>query len=277
MENYYQAKRSLFAHDYSELGVVSIDGDYGKRLFNEISIPKQSVSISSKADWYFERLTQTGNGFDFLIRGPEGISIESSFNLIGPHNLENLLIAIALAYRSGIDPLVIAAAIPTLSGAPGRLERVETSETKSHGFKVLVDYAHTPDAVERVISAVRTSKTARVIAVLGCGGERDKTKRPMMGQALNSGADVPIFTSDNPRGEDPQQIIDEMLSGLELKKDAEVILDRSSAIKRAIQLAQKADVVLVLGKGHETGQEVKGIKIPFSDVEAIAHALKERA
>ena len=277
MENYFQAKRSLFTHDYAELGVVSIDSEYGKRLWNEISILKQSISIYGKADWHFERRERTTTGFELLIRGPEGISIENSFNLIGEHNLENLLVAIALAYRSGIDPLVIATALPALTGAPGRLESVVTPVTSSIGCKVLVDYAHTPDAVERVLAAVKEQGFDRIIAVLGCGGDRDSAKRPMMGSALNRGADIPIFTSDNPRSENPEKIIDEMLSGVKLKEGGEVVIDRRNAIKRAVQLAQKGDAVVVLGKGHETGQEVNGVKSPFSDVEELKRALSERS
>ena len=276
MESYFQAKRSLFTHDYAELAVISIDGEYGKQLWNEVSIPKQSISVKGKADWYLERRERTADGFELLVRGPEGISIENKFNLIGEHNLENLLVAIALAYKSGIDPLVIATSLPMLTGAPGRLESVVTPTTTTRGIKVLVDYAHTPDAVERVLTAVRAQGVQRIIAVLGCGGERDKAKRPMMGSALNNGADLPIFTSDNPRGENPREIIDEMLSGVVLKEGAEVIIDRRSAIKRAIQLSQRGDAVIVLGKGHETGQEINGVKSPFNDVEELEAALSER-
>ncbi len=277
MENYFQAKRSLFTHDYADLAIISIDSEYGKRLWEEVSIPKQSISISGKADWYFERLDSTQNGFEFLIRGPEGILIENSFNLIGRHNLENLLIAISLAYKSGIDPLVIAASLPTLTGAPGRLEKVFAQTSNSIGFKVLVDYAHTPDAVSRVLEAVRAQGAKRVIAVLGCGGDRDSSKRPMMGSALNNGADIPIFTSDNPRSEAPEKIIEAMIAGLDLKKEAEIIIDRRGAINRAIEIAQLGDAVLILGKGHETGQEVNGQKIPFSDVAELKRALGERS
>jgi UDP-N-acetylmuramoyl-L-alanyl-D-glutamate--2,6-diaminopimelate ligase len=276
MESYFQAKRSLFTHDYAEIAVISIDGEYGRQLWDEVLIPKQSVSIKGKADWYLERRERTADGFELLVRGPEGISIENKFNLIGEHNLENLLVAIALAYKSGIDPLVIASSLPLLTGAPGRLEKVVTPTTTSLGLKVLVDYAHTPDAVERVLTAVRAQGVQRIIGVLGCGGDRDKAKRPMMGRALNNGADLPIFTSDNPRSENPREIIDEMLSGVVLKEGAEVIIDRRIAIKRAIQLSQKGDAVIVLGKGHETGQEIDGVKSPFSDVEELERALSER-
>ncbi len=277
MENYFQAKRSLFTHDYADLAIISIDNEYGKRLWEEVSIPKESISTLGKANWYFERLESSDNGFDFLLRGPDGISIENNFNLIGRHNLENLLLAISIAYKSGIDPLVIAASLPTLTGAPGRLERVISPVSESIGFKVLVDYAHTPDAVTRVLEAVRAQGGKRVIAVLGCGGDRDSSKRPKMGIALNSGADLPIFTSDNPRSEAPEKIINEMTSGLELREGAEIIVDRRGAINRAIELAQPGDIVVILGKGHETGQEINGAKIPFSDVEELKQALGGRA
>ena len=135
MESYFQAKRSLFTHDYAELAVISIDGEYGKQLWNEVSIPKQSISVKGKADWYLERRERTADGFELLVRGPKGISIENKFNLIGEHNLENLLVAIALAYKSGIDPLVIATSLPMLTGAPGRLESVVTPTQQLAGLK----------------------------------------------------------------------------------------------------------------------------------------------
>ena len=277
MENYFQAKRSLFAHDYAGEAVIVIDGDYGRRLWNEISIPGQSVSIRDKADWYLERRERSRAGFELLIRGPEGISIENNFPLIGDHNLENLLVAIALSFKSGIDPLVIAAALSTLKGAPGRLEAVNSPAANSLGIQALVDYAHTPDAVERVLAAVRAQGVGRIIAVLGCGGDRDTAKRSKMGSALNSGADLPIFTSDNPRSEEPKKIIEAMVAGVAIKSGGEVIVDRRDAIKRAVQLAQAGDVILVLGKGHETGQEINGEKQPFSDLVELEQALMERS
>lgn len=272
MESYFAAKKSLFNFEYSENALIQIDNPYGKRLWNETEISKLSLSVTGSADWHFERLSEIPTGFELLIRGPGGISIENEFHLIGRHNLENLLVAVAAASQSGVDPLVISNSLPALRGAPGRLEKVPVRE-----FIALVDYAHTPDAVARALAAVKGSAPGRVIALLGCGGDRDSTKRPLMGEALNSGADIPIFTSDNPRSEDPAAILKEMTAGIELKKSAEIIVDRRSAIRRAVELALPGDLILVLGKGHETGQEVMGEKLPFNDRDEIISAAKEQS
>jgi len=268
MANYFMAKSRLFAYGQSELGIVCIDGEYGQRLWDEMQIPKRSISTTGKADWYFERVEKNPKGFELLIRGVDGISIANQFNLIGNHNLENLLLAVAIAHESGVDPLVIADALPQLSGAPGRLERINSDK-----YLAMVDYAHTPDAVSRVLVGVR-GQGKRVIAVLGCGGDRDSSKRSLMGRALNEGADIPIFTSDNPRSEDPEKILAEMTAQLSIKPGGEVIVDRKAAIHRAVELAGPDDLILILGKGHETGQEIKGVKIPFSDKEILQSAIE---
>ncbi len=268
MANYFMAKSRLFAYGQSELGIVCIDGEYGRRLWDEMQIPKRSISTTGKADWHFERVEKNLKGFELLIRGVDGISIANQFNLIGNHNLENLLLAVAIAHESGVDPLVIADALPQLSGAPGRLERI-----KSDKYLAIVDYAHTPDAVSRVLAGVR-GQGKRVIAVLGCGGDRDSSKRSLMGKALNEGADIPIFTSDNPRSEDPEKILADMTAQLSIKPGGEVIVDRKTAIHRAVELAGPDDLILVLGKGHESGQEIKGVKIPFSDKEVLQSAIE---
>jgi UDP-N-acetylmuramoyl-L-alanyl-D-glutamate--2,6-diaminopimelate ligase len=268
MANYFMAKSRLFAYGQTELGLVCIDGEYGQRLWDELQIPKRSVSTTGKADWYFERVEKNPNGFELLIRGVDGISIANQFNLIGNHNLENLLLAVAIAHESGVDPLVIAEALPQLNGAPGRLERINSDK-----YLAMVDYAHTPDAVSRVLAGVR-DQGKRVIAVLGCGGDRDSSKRSLMGRALNEGADIPIFTSDNPRSEDPEKILAEMTAQLSIKPGGEVIVDRKAAIHRAVELAHPDDLILILGKGHETGQEIKGVKIPFNDKEILQSAIE---
>ncbi len=164
-----------------------------------------------------------------------------------------------------------------LRGPEGRLEKVDLGQK----FLALVDYAHTPDAVERVLSAVREITSGKVIAVLGCGGDRDAKKRPLMGKALAAGADFAIFTSDNPRSEEPMSILNEMTSGLasELEKNEKVIIeeDRRGAIAIAVSEAQPGDVVVVLGKGHETGQEINGEKHPFDDRLELARAIERLA
>ena len=145
---------------------------------------------------------------------------------------------------------------------------------RGQDFTALIDYAHSPDAVERVLSAVRDMTTHRIIGVLGCGGNRDKSKRALMGLALRKGSDVAIFTSDNPRDEEPEVILHHMIEGIKLDDSAQVITDRREAIATAIASANAGDVVIILGKGHETGQEVKGIKIPFDDREELIRAIE---
>ena len=270
MAEYFEAKRSLFANEYAQQAFIVVDNEYGRRLHQSIEIPAVALSTKERADWYLERCEATPSGFAIAIRGKGGVAIEGETHLLGAYNLENLILAVAIASESGVDPLVISQALGDLAGAPGRMERVAISAP----FTAIVDYAHTPDAVQRVLQAVRSTAGGRVIAVLGCGGDRDATKRPLMGAALNELADIPIFTSDNPRGEDPEKIIAEMVASVELTNAAEQIVDRRSAIRRAVALAQAGDVVIILGKGHEVGQEIAGKKIPFSDRDEIIMAIK---
>ena len=196
--------------------------------------------------------------------------IEGEVNLIGEHNLDNLLMAAAIASQLEIDPLVIGNSFSHLKGAPGRLESVDIGQK----FLALVDYAHTPDAVTRILATLRKTVSGRVIAVLGCGGDRDKTKRPIMGRELLVGSDLAIFTSDNPRSEDPTQIIKEMVSELKLPDSSSIELDRKRAIEIAVAAANPGDVVVLLGKGHEQGQEVNGAKHEFDDRLVLAASIE---
>jgi len=270
MENYYQAKRQLFEAQLSDSAFINIDNEYGKRLSEELAIPTTTLSLrNKKATWYCESMVSTKRGWDLSIRGESGILIEGHFHLVGEYNVENLMLAIALAFHSGVDPLVIGNSLKTLKGAPGRLERID----RGQDFSALVDYAHTPDAVTRVLKSLKID-SGRIIGVLGCGGNRDASKRPLMGKALREGCDIAIFTSDNPRDEDPGSILRAMTEGIKLDESAIVIVDRREAIATAIASAQSGDIVVVLGKGHETGQEVKGEKFPFDDREELESAIE---
>jgi UDP-N-acetylmuramoyl-L-alanyl-D-glutamate--2,6-diaminopimelate ligase len=180
--------------------------------------------------------------------------------------------AVALAVESGIDPLDISSLLPSLSGASGRLESIALGQS----FVAMIDYAHSPDAVSRVLETAREITDGRVIAVLGCGGDRDSSKRLLMGKALQEGADVAIFTSDNPRSEKPQEILIQMVLGLEINKPSAVIEDRTQAIKAAVNEAKDGDLVIVLGKGHEKGQEVDGVILPFDDRIELARAIEDK-
>lgn len=274
MRSYFAAKSKLFTTEYSDLGFINIDDAYGKELFNSAQIPVISLSkVNRSAQWHFERFDIMPRGYSIAIRGTGGILIEGEIKLIGEHNLDNILMAVAMASEFEVDPLVISNSLSHLQGAAGRLESIEIGQK----FIALVDYAHTPDAVTRTLATLRKSVDGRIIAVLGCGGDRDKTKRPIMGGELLAGSDVAIFTSDNPRSENPQRILDEMVSGLTLGESASVVVDRREAIALAVASALPGDCVVVLGKGHEVGQEIAGKKYPFDDRIELARAIEELA
>jgi UDP-N-acetylmuramoyl-L-alanyl-D-glutamate--2,6-diaminopimelate ligase len=273
MESYFRAKSKLFTHEYADLGFVNIDDAYGARLIESDSIPMISYSRSNaKATWHYTEITPTESGVDFSIRGKDGILIESRTPMHGGFNLDNLLLAVAIAYECGIDPLEIAAIIPSMAGAPGRLEAVNLGQN----FKALVDYAHSPDAVENVLGAVREFTSGRVIGVLGCGGDRDSSKRPLMGKALSEMCDIAIMTSDNPRSEAPNAILLQMVGSLDISLPSRIIEDRAEAINYAVSLAAPGDTVVVLGKGHESGQEINGVVTPFDDRLHLAQAIEAK-
>lgn len=271
MDSYFAAKAELFTYKYADTAYINIDSVWAVKLLEIQELPVVSISRNAKsADWYFERIEVGVHNTVIAIRGTGGILIETTTKLLGDFNLDNLLMAIAISVASGIDPIDIAAITPSLTGAEGRLEKVDLGQS----FTALVDYAHSPDSVIRVLETLRESAAGKVIAVLGCGGDRDKSKRPLMGAALLAGADVAIFTSDNPRSEDPAQIIKEMVSGLTLPATSSIELDRKRAVEIAVAAAKAGDVVVILGKGHEPGQEIAGIKHNFDDRLVLAAAIE---
>jgi len=277
MENYYQAKSRLFKYGFAEKAIINIDDAWGKRLFEETEIEKISISThNQKANWKIidsslaDPISPSKSVVELTIAGPGGILLSIATPLMGDYNSANVLMALALAVESGIDPLSAANALSKAKGAPGRMESIELGQR----FTAVIDYAHSPDAVSAALKAVRSSTEGRIIAVLGCGGDRDAAKRPLMGQALISGADLAIFTSDNPRSEDPLSILNQMHEGIKLTENHFVIVDRSEAIKFAIANAKESDCVIVLGKGHETGQEIMGKISPFDDRVELKNAIK---
>jgi UDP-N-acetylmuramoyl-L-alanyl-D-glutamate--2,6-diaminopimelate ligase len=273
MESYFAAKAKLFTHEYADLGFINIDNPYGARLFAESPIHSTSLSRTNKdATWHFTDINPVAIGVEFTIRGRDGILIESKTPMHGGFNLDNLLMAVAIAYECGIDPLEMATIIPSMNGAPGRLEPV----TLGQNFTALVDYAHSPDAVVNVLQAVREFTSGKVIAVLGCGGDRDASKRPLMGAALSSMSDIAIYTSDNPRSEDPSEILKEMVGSTSVNLPSAIIVDRAEAIAYAVAQAKAGDTVIVLGKGHESGQEVVGVVTPFDDRMQLAEAIEAK-
>ena len=273
MEDYFAAKAKLFTFEFADLAVINIDDAYGIKLAAQTELPVMSVSrYDQSATWHFVSITQDYIGAHVAIRGSGGILIEGKVQLHGGYNYDNLLMAVAIATESGIDPIDIAAILPHLSGAVGRLESVRLGQN----FTALVDYAHSPDAVSRVLETAHEITDGRVIAVLGCGGDRDSSKRPLMGKALLDGADIAIFTSDNPRSEDPEKILVQMTLGLDIQEPSSIIQDRAAAIKAAVNHAQEGDLVVVLGKGHEKGQEIDGVVHPFDDRVELARAIEDK-
>ena len=273
MENYFAAKSKLFTYEYADHAFINIDDSYGQLLAEKTELPVQSISrFNENATWHYTRIEEGIAYSDISIRGVGGILIDSRTTLRGGFNFDNLLMAVAICVESGIDPMDIQTLIPHLVGAVGRLEPVNLGQN----FTALVDYAHSPDAVSRVLAAAREMTDKRVIGVLGCGGDRDASKRNVMGQELSLRSDIAIFTSDNPRSENPQTILEQMTSGLKISEPSAIVQDRSKAIELAVNLAQPGDVVIVLGKGHERGQEIAGVVHPFDDRLVLAHAIEAK-
>jgi UDP-N-acetylmuramoyl-L-alanyl-D-glutamate--2,6-diaminopimelate ligase len=273
MEAYFATKAKLFTFEFADLAVINIDDAYGLKLKEITELPVMTVSRHDQsATWHYASITKDYVGAHVAIRGGGGILIEGKVHLHGGYNFDNLLMAVAIATESGIDPIDIAAILPQLTGAAGRLEAVRLGQN----FTALVDYAHSPDAVTRVLETAHEISGGRVIAVLGCGGDRDASKRALMGKALHEGADVAIFTSDNPRSEKADAILVQMTLGLEIDAPSAVIEDRSEAIRAAVNEAKDGDLVIVLGKGHEKGQEINGVVQPFDDRIELAKAIEDK-
>ncbi len=248
MERYFEAKRRLFV-DGRPPAAINVGNDWGRKL------------AADRPD------ALTFGFADGAEVGPEeldGIDIK----LRGRFNAENALGALAASRLLGIDDDAIARGLEAVRGVPGRFESVAEGQP----FEVIVDYSHKPDALESVLRTARELTGGRVICVFGCGGDRDRGKRPLMGRIASQLADVAIVSSDNPRSEDPQAIIDEILAGV--TTDVEVEPDRAAAIERAISVADEGDVVLIAGKGHEQGQEFADRTIPFDDREVARDVLR---
>jgi UDP-N-acetylmuramoyl-L-alanyl-D-glutamate--2,6-diaminopimelate ligase len=272
MEDYFAAKASLFRR--ARRGVVVTDDVWGRRL--AASLPDAvTVSTTGIADWTaFEVHDHPGGATAFRVRGP-GTEFETQCAIPGRYNVANALLALALLYEAGVDPQVAAPAISSAS-VPGRMERIELGQP----FLAVVDYSHKPAAVEGALQALRPLTEGRLIIVLGCGGDRDRGKRPHMGEIAARGADLLIVTDDNPRSEVPAAIRAAVLAGARgvpesQRGEVREVGDRAEAILAAVGEAQPGDTVLVAGKGHETGQEVAGVVHPFDDREVLRTALAE--
>jgi UDP-N-acetylmuramoyl-L-alanyl-D-glutamate--2,6-diaminopimelate ligase len=274
LEDYFEAKALLFNSDYLKgLAVVNMDDPYGKRLI-ESSQNVWSYSVeNAAADLWMSDLVYESNGVKGVLHTPKG-DVPFQSPLVGQFNLSNLLAATGAALHMGVELTTIAQSLPQFTGVPGRMEQVQIQPDQD--IRVLVDYAHTPDSLENMLRAARPFIQGRMICVFGCGGDRDRTKRPKMGAIAAELSDWAVVTSDNPRTEDPAQILQDVVAGIAASAHSTVIGDRAEAIRTAILQAQPGDGVLIAGKGHEDYQILGTEKVHFDDREQARSALELR-
>ncbi len=275
MEDYFLAKCRLFVEGRPRVAVVNVDDPYGARLAAELRASGAAGELVTVGIDHADadlRATEIRSGFAGSTFVAGGLQLRSP--LPGRFNVMNVLGAVAAVRALGVDDATIAGALPEAGRVPGRFEPV----AEGQDFAVLVDYAHTPDSLENVLSAARPLTQGRLVCVFGCGGDRDRGKRPQMGAISARLADVTIVTSDNPRSEEPGAVVEEILLGIPAAAPGvEAIVDRHAAIQRAIGLAGAGDVVVIAGKGHEQGQELAGgRKLPFDDIAVAREALRAR-
>ncbi|MGH9296631.1 MAG: Mur ligase family protein, partial [Acidimicrobiales bacterium] len=265
MEAYYQAKRILFTKQHARRGVVNADDEHGRRLLEESEIPVEAFSMEDVED-----VRTSGEGSSFRLFGEE-----VRLPLLGALNIRNAVAAAASARALWIDVTTIGEGLRQVGQVPGRLEKVGNAL----GLTAVVDYAHTPAGLVEVCRTLRDllPTGGRLVVVFGAGGDRDREKRPLMGDAVSKGADLAVLTSDNPRHEDPLTIIDEVKAGWKSAGELHVEVDRRRAILLALELAERADVVLVAGKGHETTQQVGDEFIALDDRKVIVEEAERLA
>lgn len=269
MENYYKAKKMMF--DECDYALINTDDEYGRRIFSEISCKKERYGISSEADYYADaiKIKSDGTSFWYCYNGKSQLV---NMKMTGMFNVSNVTAAISVCLKAGLPIEDILKAVSEYNGVKGRCEIIPTGRD----FTVICDYAHTPDAVENILKSVREYTEGRLICLFGCGGNRDAKKRPLMAKAAAKFADRLIITSDNPRDEIPEAIIDDILAGL---KDSEipfdVVVDRTKAIHHSLKIAEKGDIIVLAGKGHEDYQVLPGNEhIHFDEREIVSEGLK---
>lgn len=268
MTDYFNSKARLFINlgqgvkQGPKYAVINGDDPYGGRLAELTSVPVITYGCSPVCQFQARNIDLAPSGATCQVTWPGGV-VDLKLKLTGRFNIYNALAAFAVALREGIDPLTAAEALGQVSGVPGRFEQVHQGQP----YAVVVDYAHTPDGLENILEAARQVTSGRLIVVFGCGGDRDRGKRPLMGQIAARLSDYCIVTSDNPRGEEPEAIIADIIPGLEKIPEAnyQVFVDRRQAIATALALARPEDMVVIAGKGHETYQIIKDKILPFDD------------
>lgn len=271
MEAYGAAKARLFEREGLHFAVINFDDPFGRQLYDQLDGKCDRVRFSlheAQTELWLTGINQTSDGFSASVDGLWG-SFDISASIMGSFNVSNLLASMAAVLSLGVPVERVQLAVESLVPPPGRLEPF----TGANGVRVVVDYAHTADALENALTALRPHVSGRLICVFGCGGDRDTGKRPAMATEAERGADLVFVTDDNPRSEDPSAITDQILAGFAAPEKATVIHDRAEAIRQAIAAAEPGDIVLIAGKGHESWQETAGQRLPFSDAGQVRHLL----
>jgi UDP-N-acetylmuramoyl-L-alanyl-D-glutamate--2,6-diaminopimelate ligase len=300
MEEYFEAKAALFTPARSRRAVVCVDDDWGRRLAATASVPVTTLStLGADADWRVTDRRVEGSGTEFTITGPDGVAVGGRCPLPGGFNVANTALALVMLVEDGVAPAEAARWLAEACAVPGRMEPVTGAGDPGEPLAV-VDYAHSPDAIAAAVRALRTGRpegAGPLVVVLGAGGDRDRDKRPLMGAAAATAADVVVVTDDNPRSEDPAAIRAAVLAGARdaaaatagtdvgvgggagdagaAAREVEVVEigDRAAAIAEGVRRAWGGGTLLVAGKGHEKGQEVAGVVHPFDDRDVLARAL----
>lgn len=259
MEEYYQAKKLLF--DVSEYAVINIDDDYGKRLCSEIAIPCATYSLEdANATFFADNIVYNNNGVTFVLHH-NNIESKMNFAIPGAYSVKNVLAAIAVAKQIGVSFETIILAVEEFNGIIGRSEIIKTNRN----FTIICDYAHTPDGLYNIIKSTKEYAKGRIIVVFGCGGDRDKKKRALMGEISTRYADFSVITTDNPRSESPVDIINDILRGVIQKSKYIAFLCRNDAIRYAIIIAKRNDIIILAGKGHELYSQIGDVKLYYDE------------
>ncbi|MEA5014434.1 MAG: UDP-N-acetylmuramoyl-L-alanyl-D-glutamate--2,6-diaminopimelate ligase [Candidatus Limiplasma sp.] len=272
MENYFNTKKSFFMHGAVLNAALNVDEETTEKILQDIQVPYLTYGISANADVFARdiEISENGVSFSILLRGLEDMTVH--MRMTGMFNVYNALAAASMAMILGIDSATIQAGLESVRSVPGRIEMLDTHTP----YKVILDYSHSPDALENILTAVRAFTKNRVIVLFGCGGDRDQGKRPLMGEIGGKLADFSILTSDNPRTEDPNAILRSIERGI-LKTQGQYTLieNRREAIRYALAMAQEGDVIVLAGKGHETYQDIMGVKRPFDEKVVVRELLGE--
>ena len=272
MEKYFECKKSFFRPEWISNAAINVDDDTSKDILKDIAVPHSTFGICNNADIFARDIEITENGVSFMMKLFDVNESPVKLQLTGMFNVYNALAAAAMGLILGIPPETITAALAKVRSVPGRAEVLDTHTP----YKVILDYSHSPDALENILTAVKQFARGRVISLFGCGGDRDHLKRPMMGEISGRLADFSILTSDNPRTENPMAILASIEEGIKPTGGKYTVIEnRREAIRYALEMGREGDIIVLAGKGHETYQEIMGVKRPFDEKVVVAELLEE--